>query len=289
MTDDTTTSTALPWGLRPVDVWGALATGVLTLPDPARRSPAGRFALRSSAAAITGVGVWAGTGQLSEIRYDLPTRAGFTAGAVGLVYGVAELGEWLDRLTQRRLVRMGVRRPRIVMAVAGAGLGLALAVLDRRPDPAAPQEDEAGARPSYRPLRPHVRELVSAILEQTEDYDSLRLRAQLAVAQEEVWGEDEDARFLPLAVLDDVPLAVPHTFTFPVSARFTSARGVPCTAQLLVEGGRLSALVVDVEPETWEAVGEDWDPQGGDEDPLADVGVPRLAEVTFATESTARP
>ncbi|MBD8061176.1 hypothetical protein [Oceanitalea stevensii] len=282
MSTDTST-TRRPLGLRTSDLVTAAATGLLTLPDPARRTPATRFALRTAVAGTTGAGVWLGTDGDSAL--DLPSRAAFTAGAVGLVYGAAELGEAMDRALQRRLVRMGVRRPRLAMALAGVGASLAVSFLERRAE-ATDEEDDAPEGPVLRPLPEPVRELVGAILAHTEDYDSLRLRAQLAGAREEVWGEPEDApQMVELSVPEGAPLAVPHSFTFPVSARFTSARGVPCAARVLVSGGRLAAVVVDLDDDAWEVLAEDWDPAGGDPDPLADVTLPRAQDVILVTEA----
>src|SRR5690606_18531013 len=124
---------------------------------------AGRFALRTAVAATTGVGMWMGTGQDPELEHDVARRVAFTVGGVGLVYGAAELGEALDRVLQRRLRRMGVGRPRAVMAVAGAGLALAMSVLERRTQ-ADPADGDAHEGPTVHPLSPHVRDLVSGIL-----------------------------------------------------------------------------------------------------------------------------
>src|SRR5690606_33293492 len=135
-----TSTTRRPLGLRTSDLVTAAATGLLTLPDPARRTPATRFALRTAVAGTTGAGVWLGTDGDSAL--DLPSRAAFTAGAVGLVYGAAELGEAMDRALQRRLVRMGVRRPRLAMALAGVGASLAISFLERRAE-ATDEEDDA--------------------------------------------------------------------------------------------------------------------------------------------------
>ncbi|MCM3660154.1 hypothetical protein M3148_03970 [Georgenia satyanarayanai] len=281
MSTDTST-TRPPLGLRTSDLVTAAATGLLTLPDPARRTPATRFVLRTAVAGTTGAGVWLGTD--GEPALDLPGRFAFTAGAVGFVYGAAELGEAVDRALQRRLVRMGVRRPRLTMALAGVGASLAISLLERRAE--AGEEEDAPEGPVLRPLPEPVRELVSAILSHTEDYDSLRLRAQLTGAREEVWGEPEDApRLVELSVPENAPLAVPHSFTFPVSARFTSARAVPCAARVLVSGGRLAAVVVDLDEDAWEVLAEDWDAAGGDPDPLADVTLPRAQDVILVTEA----
>lgn len=135
----------LPFGLRRSDVLSAAVTGLLILPDPARRNPVGRFALRTTVAGLTGAGMWLGTGQDPQARTDVVRRAAFTTGAVGLVYGVAELGDHLDAAFQRRLVRRGVRRPRLVMALVGTGVALALSVLERHAEPDDDGADEAAA------------------------------------------------------------------------------------------------------------------------------------------------
>lgn len=283
MTEHTPARTALPWGLQPIDVLTAASTGLLTLPDPARRTPLTRFLLRTAVAGTAGAGMWAGTGEDSELAWDVSRRAALTTGAVGLVYGAAELGETLDGALQRRLVRSGVRRPRLVMALTGAGLALALAVLERRTAPPA-DEEELAPDPVNRPVRQQVRELAEAILGQTEDHESLRLRAQLAAATEVYWGESEDALSVEIVVPDDVSRVVPREFTFPVRAHFTSPSGVPCTVRLYITDGRLSAVGVDVS-ETWDPAAAGWDPI---EDPLADASMPRLDQVTLVAEGFGR-
>src|SRR5690606_12277415 len=104
---------------------GAAAAGALTLVDPARLRPAGRFALRSAVAGIAGVGAWSAFDTAPELAAEPGRRAAFTAAVVGLVYGAAELGEVMDAATVRGLRRVGVRRPRVVMALATIGVGLA--------------------------------------------------------------------------------------------------------------------------------------------------------------------
>lgn len=275
-----------------LDVGVAAATAGLTLVDPTRLGPAGRFALRSSEAAVVGALTWFGLGQVPELEWQPDRRVAIVAGAVGATYAFAELSETLDARISRGLRRRGVRRPRAVMALAAAGLTVGLSVLDRRlTSSVRVEDDDEEVGPQVRTLPEPVRRIVAAILEQTEDYDSLRLRAQLAVAGEEVWGEDDDfSRMLEVAVPDDVPLAVPHTFTFPVSGRFVSPRGVPCEVQLLVAQGRLATVLIDVAGADWDELADDWDPAGGDPDPLADIERwPGPEELTFVQESSGRP
>lgn len=88
-----------------------------------------------------------------------------------------------------------------------------------------------------------------------------------------------------LSVPDDAPRVVPHEFVFPVSARFTSPRGVPCAVRLHVTDGHLSAIAADAS-EDGEGLLADWDPN---DDPLADVRLPALESVAFVTETTDRP
>lgn len=269
---------------------GAAAAGALTLVDPARLRPTGRFALRSASAGIAGVGAWSAFDTAPELMAEPGRRVAFTAAVVGLVYGAAELGEVLDAATVRGLRRIGVRRPRVVMALATVGVGLATAVVDYRTARDAPPLDDA-AGPVHREVTAGVRDLAAAILGHTEEYDSLRLRAQLAVASEEVWEDDDGipSRVVGFSTPDDVPLAVPHTFTFPVSARFVSPRGVPCVVRLGVEGGRLGWLVIDVDDELWAPIADDWDAGGGDPDPLADVAWPAVDDVALVAERSGRP
>lgn len=132
MTDQPTAR--LPLGLRVSDVLTAATTGLLTLPDPAHRSPARRFALRAVLAGATGAAVWAGTGTRPEGRPGTRPRAVLTTAAAGLVYGSAVLGDRLDGVIHRALVRRGVRRPRVVMAAAATAVALAASVADRHAD-----------------------------------------------------------------------------------------------------------------------------------------------------------
>ena len=124
----------LPLGLRRGDVLAAAMTGLLTLPDPGRRSPTGRFALRAVIAGGTGAAVWAGTGAHLEGQSGTRPRIALTSAAVGLVYGSAVLGDRLDGVIHRTLVRRGVRHPRLAMAVGAAAVTLAMSVAERRTD-----------------------------------------------------------------------------------------------------------------------------------------------------------
>lgn len=275
-----------------VDLAVAAASGALTLVDPARLGLFGRLTFRTSQAAVVGALTWTAAKEVPGLEWQPETRVATTAGAIAVTFAFAEVGEALDAVAVRALSRRGVTRPRLAVAAGAVALALGLSVLDRS---VAQQRADADADgtvdvPVLRPLPEPVRAIIAAILDQTEDHDSRRLRAQLGAAREESWSEVEE--FVPmieLAVPEDVPLAVPHTFTFPVSAHFRSTRGVPCAVQLLVAGGRLSALVIDVYGPAWDEMADDWDDEG-DADPLVDVTAwPALGELAFVTESPGRP
>lgn len=289
--DATDTPSPIPAGPLAVDLAVAGLSGALTLVDPARLGMAGRLAFRTSQAAVVAALAWVTTRDVPELEWQPEKRAAMVAGAVAVTCAFAEVGEAIDAAAVRGLARRGVRRPRLVAAAGSVALALGLTVLDRRTRSlGAPEEADDAVDVVERPLPERVREIIAAILERTEDHDSLRLRAQLRVASEQVWEADEFSRLVELSVPDDVPLAVPRTFTFPVSARFRTRRGVPCIIELLVAQGHIASLLIDVDPDEWDEIADEWDDAGGDPDPLADIGEwPLLEELTFVTETAGRP
>ena len=66
----------------------------------------------------------------SEAQLTGVSRAAI-ATAVGLVFGTSQLvNTWLDRVCEDALVRRGVQRPRMVLALGNAVLGAAAVVID---------------------------------------------------------------------------------------------------------------------------------------------------------------
>lgn len=273
-----------------VDLAVAGLSGALTLVDPARLGLAGRLAFRTSQAAIVGALTWITSKDVPELEWQTEKRVAMVAGAVAMTYAFAEVAEAVDAAAVRGLARRGVRRPRLAVAAGSVAAALGLAVLDRRTRSLGTAEEDDVVDIVERPLPERVRDIIAAILERSEDHDSLRLRAQLLVASEQVWGEDEFGHAVEITVPDDVPLAVPHEFAFPVSAHFRTRRGVPCEIRLLVVQGHLASLVMDVHSPEWDEIADEWDDAGGDPDPLADIGDwPLLEELTFVTETAGRP
>lgn len=129
----------------PAQVAVAVATGVVTTRWPMQRwSRTARWSLHG------GMGVLAGSAAgLAARRPDLLTpedstreeprtplgpaaTAGVVVGLGALVAGLSRGSEAADSWAERTLAARGVRRPRVWMGVAAAGLSLAVSVVDRR-------------------------------------------------------------------------------------------------------------------------------------------------------------
>ncbi|UCR90256.1 hypothetical protein [Mycetocola spongiae] len=129
--------------------------------------------------------------------------------------------------------------------------------------------------PRLEDLTPGARALIEGMLEFTGDHGSAALRAQLALARERVYPEGGPEVWLSV---DEpagaaLPLAVPHRYTFPVSARFISD-GVPMRARLDIEEGRLDILLLEPDPEA-----------GGAASFSAPIPWPVRADVTYSIDT----
>lgn len=115
----------------------AVATGAASVvpvwraPRSVRAALAGGLGVAAGAATFVGARVPAAFGEEHE---PLPVRpAAAIAGAVGaLMVAATVAGIALDRSAEGFLVRRGVRRPRLVLGVVGAGLSYAVDAADRR-------------------------------------------------------------------------------------------------------------------------------------------------------------
>lgn len=147
-----TSATALDsW---PAQVAVAVATGVVTTRLPVQRWPRpARWTLHG------GMGTLAAAGAaLAARRPDLlatedettgtprtplspAATVGVALGLGGLVAGLSRGSEGADGWVERTLAARGVRRPRVWMGVAAAGLSLAVSVADRRREDASRHEE----------------------------------------------------------------------------------------------------------------------------------------------------
>ena len=138
----------------PAQVALAVATGVVTTRWPVERwSRTARWSLHG------GLGVLAGAAAgLAARRPDLLTpddstgeeprpplgpaaTTGVAVGLGALVAGLSRGSEAADSWAERSLAARGVRRPRVWMGVAAAGLSLATSVADRRRKDASRSEE----------------------------------------------------------------------------------------------------------------------------------------------------
>lgn len=221
-------------------VVSSVALGALSLIDPSALSPARRAAYRTALAAVAGAMTWATA--RSEFG-SVEARVGTTVGATGAALGLAEAGEAVDARMQRGLVRLGVRRPRVVMAATSVAFAAATFLADRAWSlHTLPDADALGWED--RMLPDPVRVLTSALLARTDAFGAPELRAQLETARERTFTNErfQSASFVQFVVADDAPLAVPGNAAFPVTARFAADDGTLYVVTLAIGDGRLASL-----------------------------------------------
>lgn len=271
--------------------------GALTLVDPARLSPGQRLLHRGALAGLAGATTLLEVRAAPSYGWEDPLgRAGLPVGAAGLMLGMAEVNELGDRSLHGYLRRHGVRRPRLLMAGCAAAFSLAAFAVGRGAGAGPELEEET---PALQVVPDDIRGLVLRMLQDEESYSSRELQAQLDGAQARVWpAELGFASVIELTVADDVSLAVPHTFTFPVKARLTGDHGEPLQVTLNVEDGLLSTLVLDRLPDAegeessggHGVSGDGLDGEDGEEEPvdLTEQRWPRAEEITLVHDSHQR-
>jgi hypothetical protein len=221
-------------------VVSSVALGALSLIDPSALTPGRRAAYRTALAAVTGAMTW--TAARSEFA-SVEARIGTTVGATGAALGLAEAGEAVDARMQRGLLRLGVRRPRAVIAATSVAFAAATFLADRAWSlRAVPDPDALGWED--RMLPDPVRVLTSALLARTDAFGAPELRAQLETARERTFTNERfrSPSFVQFAVADDAPLAVPGNAAFPVTARFAAPDGTLYVVTLAIGDGRLASL-----------------------------------------------
>lgn len=259
-----------------------IASGLLTLIDPAKLRPGARRATVAASGIVTGAVVWLSSSSndeyapAKELRGSLALGMGALA-AVGTHYGFV-----LDRKIHQTLLSRGIRNPRPLMALVSGILSTGVILLE---PPAATKttdhdNDICGATPLEREIPQPLRELLAAMLTVTEDFGAPLLREQLAGAREQHWGEPmEFTTELAFVAPEGASLAVPRNYTFPVHADFTTSLGQQMRVSLQIQDGVLASLFIDALPEQLAAA------QGDDADPFeALTRWPLVSEVTFTLE-----
>lgn len=236
-------------------VASALALGALALPDHTRMSRGQRHLLRLARSAYVG---WY-TADMAR-RTPLPDVPPVAFGAVAGVAATlvtAPVDEAADRWLAGRLESWGVRRPRLTMAVAGAGLGALLALDNQRlgrPD-AEPDWHEPSDLYETVEVPADARALVEALLDAVSSPGADRvdlaglvgsaatLRGQLEQAQAQQlqdWPMSTDVHF---EVPTEAPRVVPQTQGWPVRGHFEAGE-LPLLLELWIAGGHLSHLSI---------------------------------------------
>jgi hypothetical protein len=260
----------------------SVAVGALSLIDPARLSPGWRLALRGVTAGVVG-GLTLLELRRARLLEDNPAaRAGVAFGIAGAAFGLSEASENLDARITAGLTKAGVRRPRIVLAVASTLTSIASF------RSGTPDEEEASERaadgPCYAEIDPVVRELVDGMLAATPEHTSEAMRRQWATARAESWSVDgagEFSRWLEFSIDEETSKVVPYDFTFPVKGQFLTPSGILAEAALLISGGRLRSLVLDVVQDS-----DELDDDGYDGDPLDTVTEwPAVHDVSFVVDT----
>lgn len=225
-------------------VASALAIGALSLIDPGPLKPAARAVYRTTIAGVTAAMTWAAARtEFSSVE----ARVGTTIGATGAAFGLLGASEAVDARMQRGLVRMGVRRPRLVIAATSVAFTAATFLADRAvSEHLAADGDGHPFDWEDRQLSDTVRVLTAALLARTDAFGAPELRTQLASARERTFTDERfrSPSFVQFAVADDAPLAVPGNAAFPVTARFATDDGTLYVVTLGIAEGRLSSLEI---------------------------------------------
>lgn len=231
------------------------AVGALTLVEPRALGPWRRGAYRVGVAVVSGLLV-ADTSREDQPLLD-PVRDGIVSGGVTL--GLMEMLERVDGAIVDGLRRVGVTRPRPLLAALGAAGTAAMYLLPSLEDQGQRWGtiDELFGEPETVDLTREARDLIVALLAPADGADlpgAAALREQLARAR------SVDPGYLSsdvqIEVEDPERLAVPRNQTWPVTGAFTRG-GLRYLLQLQIDQGRLGLLAVavaDDEPRTEQAL-----------------------------------
>lgn len=271
-------------------VASSIVVGAISLVDPARLSPGRRLAFRGVTAVITGGLTFLELKRTETLHDETVVRAAAAVGVAGTVFGLSDVSENIDASITSGLRKAGVRRPRLLVAVVSTLTSVAaFRSGDRVGSPwQSPYEWRADPRdgmddgPRIADVDPAVRELVDGMLAETTAHSADDLRRQWATAQAEYWPIEDTGVFdgqVVVSVDETTPRVVPYDFTFPVKAQFRTPSGILAEASVVVSGGRLRAVVINV------VDGAD-EPVDFDDDPLDDLTEwPAVAEVSFVLDT----
>lgn len=260
-----------------------VASGVLTLIDPAKLKPGTRAMLYVSTGVGSGLTAWFGSAREEFLKSKKALRGVLTLGLTALGVASTKFGFVLDAKTHHALLRRGFANPRPIMAVGSGILTAATFLLDRPSEGTSllPLVGDSEDELPIRGLSDPVRELLAGMLAHTNEFGAEILREQLGSVREQYWGDPAEFGFqLDLVVAPGGTRTVPRDYTFPVHANFTTDDGEPVRVSLVVRDGQLGALVLDLDHEAMEPADE------ASADPLdALTRWPLRSEVSYSLES----
>ncbi len=236
----------------------SVATGAMTLPDPATLEPRALRLYRTAMALLVGWSTYDALSETSE-GFSLPpaARAGLSVAATAGTAAFIERFERNDAQFHRWLGRRGVRHPRRFSAIASTVVSLGVIALAERTRASAADFDEIETQEL--PLDAGLQAILERILASTEEHSAAALRDQLPLARYVRYDDDQVVGYLDI-VLDEhaVPQrAVPRDFVFPVQAVFEHG-GQGYAIRIGVTAGLMSEVLVqpddpdDVElPPSW--------------------------------------
>lgn len=106
------------------------AGGLVTLLDPAKFPVGLQRSLCLGTGALGGLAAWFGTGANTDTKPGVPVRLFVATGLGGMLAAGTKLGFVVDSAIHHSLLRRGVTRPRMVMAISAAVLATAAALLE---------------------------------------------------------------------------------------------------------------------------------------------------------------
>ncbi len=259
-----------------------LASGLLTLIDPAKLRPATRAGLCVGTGAVTGAAAWFGSAREEPLETTKVFRGALALGLAMLGVGSTKLGFVLDAKIHQALLRRGISNPRPIMAVGSGILTTVTFLLDGPREGTGPSPGRAPPKRSCpsATCRNRCANSSKGCLGKPMNSVPGSCVNNWREAREQYWGNPwEFAYQLDLAVPADTARTVPRDYTFPVHANFTTPEGHPVRVSLVVNDGQLGALTVDIDHEAMEPV------QGDAADPLGSIARwPLASEVSYSLE-----
>ena len=231
--------------------WGEAAlfgaASLLTLIEPRDLEGGARWGYKTAAAGLAG---WAagmpaddvvGDEELVALMQPSPfERLAVGTGVAGITFGLMEPLLKADAWMVDKLRDMGCKHPRILGAAITAVTGAVVVGLSAR-RPSIVFEAEEFAEFEGSPITPEVQRVVVEMLSQIDGWGAAELLEQFKQAEMQ---DDLASGIVNFSVPEDMDPVAVDEYLFPVRG-VGEVNGVHYELNLLIEGGHLSALLVD--------------------------------------------